>query len=71
MDCVGFEAHGYGATADEDPAAVINALLEVVRAPAGIGLPGVYCAGDTKAKTEAAKRGNYGIDWGKAWVKSP
>ena len=38
VDCVGFEAHGYGPSAEEDPAAVINGLLEVVRAPAGIGL---------------------------------
>jgi glutathione-independent formaldehyde dehydrogenase len=71
VDCVGFEAHGYGPSAGEDPAAVINGLLAVVRAPAGIGLPGVYCEGDPKAPTEAAKHGTYGIDWGKAWVKSP
>jgi len=71
VDCVGFESHGYGPSAGEDPAAVINGLLAVVRAPAGIGLPGVYCEGDPKAPTEAAKHGTYGIDWGKAWVKSP
>lgn len=74
VDCVGFEAHGHGhgpAAGAEDVSAVINTLLEVTRAPAGMGLPGVYTAGDPKAKTEEIKRGRYGIDFGKAWIKSP
>jgi glutathione-independent formaldehyde dehydrogenase len=71
VDCVGFEAHGQGPSAEDDPAAVLNALLEVVRAPAGIGAVGVYTAGDTQAKTKEAKQGVYGIEWGKQWVKSP
>jgi glutathione-independent formaldehyde dehydrogenase len=71
VDCVGFEAHGYGPGAGEDPAAVLNALLEVVRAPAGIGAVGVYTSADPKAPTMDAKRGVYGIEWGKEWVKSP
>ena len=72
VDCVGFEAHGHGpAAGEEDVSAVINALLEVTRAPAGMGLPGVYTAGDPEAKTQEIKRGRYGIDFGKAWIKSP
>lgn len=71
VDCVGFEAHGHGPGAGEDVSAVINALLEVTRAPAGLGLPGVYTAGDPKAKTDEIKSGRYGIDFGKAWIKSP
>lgn len=72
VDCVGFEAHGHGpAAGEEDVSAVINALLEVTRAPAGMGLPGVYTAGDSGAKTEEIKRGRYGIDFGMAWIKSP
>ncbi|MDB6017165.1 MAG: fdm [Pedosphaera sp.] len=71
VDCVGFEAHGHGPKAEDDPAAVINMLLEVVRAPAGLGIPGVYAPGDTQAKNEAVKRGTYAIDFGKAWIKSP
>lgn len=72
VDCVGFEAHGHGpAAGEEDVSAVINALLEVTRAPAGMGLPGVYTAGDSEAQTEEIKRGRYGIDFGKAWIKSP
>ena len=70
VDCVGFERMAMAASAEEDPAAVLNALLEVVRAPAGIGILGIYTAGDTQAKTEA-KQGVYGIEWGKQWVKSP
>ena len=56
VDCVGFEAHGYGpASAEDDPAAVLNGLFEVVRAPAGMGIPGIYTAGDPEAKTEAGQ----------------
>jgi glutathione-independent formaldehyde dehydrogenase len=71
VDCVGFEAHGYGPGAGEDPAAVINDLLSIVRAGGGMGIPGIYCAGDPQAPTEAAKQGRYELDFGKAWIKSP
>jgi hypothetical protein len=42
-----FEAHGYGPNAEDDPAAVINAMIEVVRFGGGTGIPGIYTAGDT------------------------
>lgn len=72
VDCVGFEAHGHGSASDqEDPAAVLNGLLSVVRAGGGMGIPGIYTAGDPEAKTEAVKRGTYPLDFGKAWIKSP
>lgn len=71
VDCVGFEAHGHGPGAEDDPAAVLNGLFEIVRAGGGMGIPGIYTAGDPEAKNEAAKRGTYGLDFGKAWIKSP
>ncbi|WP_323843990.1 alcohol dehydrogenase catalytic domain-containing protein [Microbulbifer magnicolonia] len=72
VDCVGFEAHGHGsASGEEDPTAVLNGLFEVVRAGGGMGIPGIYTAGDPEAKTEAVKQGTYNLDFGKAWIKSP
>jgi glutathione-independent formaldehyde dehydrogenase len=71
VDCVGFEAHGYGPAAGEDPATVINGLFQVVRAPAGMGVLGVYSPTDSGAKAPEAKQGKVGIDFGKEWVKSP
>jgi glutathione-independent formaldehyde dehydrogenase len=71
VDCVGFEAHGYGPNAEDDPAAVINAMIEVVRFGGGTGIPGIYTAGDTQARNQVEKQGRYGVDFGKAWIKSP
>jgi glutathione-independent formaldehyde dehydrogenase len=72
VDCVGFEAHGHGSTsAEEDPTAVLNGLFEVVRAGGGMGIPGIYTAGDPEAKTKEIKQGRYNLDLGKAWIKSP
>lgn len=72
VDAVGFEAHGHGAESDEEkPEAVLNALMEIVRAGGGMGVPGVYAEGDPKAKTKEAKQGKMLLDFGKSWVKSP
>ena len=71
VDAVGFECHGNGPGAEEDPTAVINTLFEVVRANGAMGIPGIYCAGDPKARNDDEKQGRYGLDFGKAWIKSP
>jgi glutathione-independent formaldehyde dehydrogenase len=71
VDCVGFEAHGHGPGAEDDPAAVLNGLFEIVRAGGGMGIPGIYSAGDPEAKNEAVKKGTFPLDFGKAWIKSP
>jgi len=72
VDCVGFEAHGYGKMAgEEDSEAVLNALFAVVRAGGAMGVPGIYAEGDPHAKTEDEKRGRLRLDLGKAWIKSP
>lgn len=72
VDAVGFEAHGHGSAAgEEDPTTVLNGLFEVVRAGGGMGIPGIYTAGDPQAKTKEVKRGTYNLDFGKAWIKSP
>ena len=71
VDCVGFEAHGYGPDAAKDkPDAVHNALVSVVRSGGGIGIPGVYTDDDPGAPTTETKKGRLGINFGKAWIKS-
>jgi glutathione-independent formaldehyde dehydrogenase len=71
VDCVGFESHGYGrSVGEEDPQAVWNALVEVVRSGGGIGIPGVYTDNDPGGPGDDAKKGRMHIDFGKAWVKS-
>ena len=71
MDCVGFEARGHGKdTGVERPATVLNALMEVVRAGGGLGIPGLYVTGDPGGVDENAKVGNLGIRIGLGWAKS-
>ena len=42
VDCVGFEARGHGAEAGEEhPATVLNSIMEVARAGASLGIPGL------------------------------
>jgi glutathione-independent formaldehyde dehydrogenase len=71
VDAVGFEAHGHGPGAGDDPAAVLNGMMEVVRANGAMGIPGIYTAGDSTARNAEEKQGTYRIDFGKAWIKSP
>ena len=71
VDCVGFEARGHGAAAaEEHPATVLNAIMEVGRAGASLGIPGLYVTGDPGAGTEAAKEGRLVIRIGLGWAKS-
>ena len=71
VDCVGFEARGHGKdTAVERPATVLNALMEVVRAGGGVGIPGLYVTGDPGGVDDNAKIGNLGIRIGLGWAKS-
>ena len=71
MDCVGFEAHGHGTHAgDEEPATVLNSLMETTRAGGALGVPGLYVTGDPGAHTRAAKQGSLSIRLGLGWAKS-
>ncbi len=47
VDAVGFEARGHGAdAATEQPARVLNSLMEITRAGGALGIPGLYVTGD-------------------------
>jgi glutathione-independent formaldehyde dehydrogenase len=71
VDCVGFEARGHGADSDtEAPATVLNSIMEVARAGASLGIPGLYVTGDPGGVDESAKVGSLSIRIGLGWAKS-
>lgn len=71
VDCVGFEARGHGdGHVKEQPATVLNAVMEVTRAGGAIGIPGLYVTGDPGGIDENAKVGNLSIRIGLGWAKS-
>lgn len=72
VDCVGFEAHGQGpeGARAEQPATVLNTLMEVARAAGKLGIPGLYVTGDPGAQDPAAKIGQLGVRIGLGWAKS-
>ncbi len=68
VDCVGFEAKGHGGS--DQPAVVLNQLMEATRAAGAIGIPGLYVTADPGAKDEAARTGNLILRFGLGWAKS-
>jgi glutathione-independent formaldehyde dehydrogenase len=71
VDCVGFEARGHGASASvEQPATVLNSIMEITRAGGSLGIPGLYVTGDPGGVDAAAKIGSLSIRIGLGWAKS-
>ena len=72
IDCVGFEARGHDADgkAIEEPAVVLNQLMEVTRAAGAIGIPGLYVTADPGGVDKAAKKGILSLHLGTGWAKS-
>jgi glutathione-independent formaldehyde dehydrogenase len=71
VDCVGFEARGHGqAAAVEQPATVLNSVMQVTRAGGAVGIPGLYVTDDPGGIDAQAKAGNLGIRIGLGWAKS-
>lgn len=68
IDAVGFEAVGHGG--GEQPAIVLNQMMEVTRAAGSIGVPGLYVTEDPGAHEQAAKTGNLSLRLGLGWAKS-
>jgi len=68
VDCVGFEAKGQGGA--EQPAIVLNQLMEITRAAGAIGIPGLYVTEDPGAKETAARTGSLSLRFGLGWAKS-
>jgi glutathione-independent formaldehyde dehydrogenase len=71
VDAVGFEARGHGEGAkEEQPATVLNSIMDVTRAAGRLGIPGLYVTGDPGASDDAAKEGSLSIRIGLGWAKS-
>ncbi|MCL5998438.1 MAG: formaldehyde dehydrogenase, glutathione-independent [Chloroflexi bacterium] len=71
VDCVGFEARGHGVHAShEQPATVLNSIMEITRAGGALGIPGLYVTGDPGGVDDNAKIGMLGIRIGLGWAKS-
>src|SRR6266852_2113900 len=71
VDCVGFEARGHGQNASvEQPATVLNSIMEITRAGGSLGIPGLYVTGDPGGVDAAAKIGSLSIRIGLGWAKS-
>ncbi|MFK4872387.1 formaldehyde dehydrogenase, glutathione-independent [Novosphingobium sp. ZW T3_23] len=68
IDAVGFEAVGHGGK--EQPAIVLNQMMEVTRAAGSIGIPGLYVTEDPGAHEAQAKTGNLSLRLGLGWAKS-
>src|SRR5271156_4447758 len=68
VDGVGCEAKGHGGA--DQPAVVLNQLMDVTRAAGAIGIPGLYVTDDPGAKDDAARTGNLGLRFGLGWAKS-
>ena len=71
VDCVGFEARGHGSCCKtEQPATVLNSVMNITRAGGAIGIPGLYVTGDPGGVDDNAKIGMLGIRIGLGWAKS-
>ena len=68
VDAVGFEAKGHGG--EEQPAIVLNSLMEVTRAAGKLGIPGLYVVEDPGADSEEARQGTLSMQLGVGWAKS-
>jgi glutathione-independent formaldehyde dehydrogenase len=68
VDCVGFEAKAKGG--EEQPAIVLNQLMEVTRAAGALGIPGLYVTDDPGSKDPAARKGSLSLRFGLGWAKS-
>lgn len=68
IDAVGFEAVGHGGK--EQPAVVLNQMMEVTREAGSIGIPGLYVTEDPGATEKAAQSGNLSLRFGLGWAKA-
>ena len=68
IDAVGYQAVAPGGT-KEEPAIVLNSLIQTVQATGALGIPGLYVPQDPGAPDEYAKRGMLLVWIGKAFEK--
>jgi glutathione-independent formaldehyde dehydrogenase len=68
VDAVGYQAVASGG-GREEPAAVLNAVIQTVRPTGAIGIPGLYVPADPGGVDERAKEGSLSISFGKLFEK--
>jgi glutathione-independent formaldehyde dehydrogenase len=68
VDAVGYQAHA-GAEQREEPAVVLNSLIDTVRPTGMLGVPGLYVPSDPGAPDEHAKRGMLLVSIGRMFEK--
>lgn len=68
IDAVGFEARGH--SGGEQPAIVLNQMMEITRPAGSIGIPGLYVTEDPGAVDQAAKQGSLSLRFGLGWAKA-
>jgi glutathione-independent formaldehyde dehydrogenase len=68
IDAVGYQAQTHGGDREE-PATVLNSLVETVRATGALGIPGLYVPADPGAPDEQAKRGMLLVSVGRLFEK--
>jgi len=68
IDAVGFEARGH--SGGEQPATVLNQMMQIARPAGHIGIPGLYVTEDPGAVDDAAKHGSLSIRFGLGWAKA-
>jgi glutathione-independent formaldehyde dehydrogenase len=69
VDAVGYQAQAGHDTTQEEPAAVLNALIESVRPTGALGVPGLYVPSDPGGVDESARRGQLLVSIGKLFEK--
>ncbi|TVT29419.1 formaldehyde dehydrogenase, glutathione-independent [Salinicoccus cyprini] len=70
VDAVGFEASGHGADAGEQPAAVLNSIMDITTAGGKLGIPGLYVTEDPGAAEKEAQLGTLKVRLGLGWAKA-
>lgn len=68
IDAVGFEARGH--SGGEQPAIVLNQMMEITRPAGSISIPGLYVTEDPGAVDSAAKQGSLSLRFGLGWAKA-
>jgi glutathione-independent formaldehyde dehydrogenase len=69
VDAVGYQATSGHDHSKEEPATVLNALIESVRPTGALGVPGLYVPSDPGGVDEAAQRGQLLVSIGKLFEK--
>ncbi|TWF92865.1 glutathione-independent formaldehyde dehydrogenase [Saccharopolyspora dendranthemae] len=68
VDAVGYQAQS-GDASKEEPAVVLNSLIETVRPTGRLGVPGLYVPADPGGPSEEAKEGKLLVSIGKMFEK--